>query len=266
MIICTAIIPIHKDLHYYKRIKMEQNQRKTFNWVLPKKIENRIGVNSYGRQRTIFEEEHLLIILHDLPKVGEKSRDPYVFLRQPEGHFFCNGNVKGETALTDIIQRYIDRFLVLDEEYNESDSAESYFKILEEVIIISRSATNLYQTLQKAREHVMADKFILEMRDAAAEMHRNFELLLMDVKNALDYTRAKSSERQAMKAEEAVEAQHRLNILVALFFPLMTVATIFGMNLVHGFEKQATSLFWAVLSGGLLLGLFLMRWVMKKSK
>ena len=37
---------------------------KQFDWTLLDAIEVRLGSNTYGRQRTIFEDDHLLAILH----------------------------------------------------------------------------------------------------------------------------------------------------------------------------------------------------------
>ena len=50
-------------------------KRKEFSWQLPEKIVHRLGDTSYGRQRAIFEDDHLLIILHLPPVNGgaEKS-------------------------------------------------------------------------------------------------------------------------------------------------------------------------------------------------
>ncbi len=71
-------------------------------------------------------------------------------------------------------------------------------------------------------------------------------IILADAKLALDYRIAQSAEVQMAKATEMTAAQHKLNILAAATFPLMAVATFFGMNLVHGFES-APGLFWVVL-------------------
>ena len=55
---------------------------------------------------------------------------------------------------------------------------------------------------------------------------------------------------------------HRLNILAAFFFPMVTLATIFGMSLEHGFERLYAPLpFFGLIAFGLLLGWFLNQFI-----
>jgi len=62
-------------------------------------------------------------------------------------------------------------------------------------------------------------------------------------------------------AEVGNRAQHKLNILAAIAFPLMSVSAVFGMNLQSGLENKPLFLFWLVFLGGLSLGLFVKGWV-----
>jgi Mg2+ and Co2+ transporter CorA len=53
-------------------------------------------------------------------------------------------------------------------------------------------------------------------------------------------------------------AAHRLNMLVAFFFPIATLTAIFGVNLDHGYEhRHAPYLFLGTIAIGLLCGAIL---------
>jgi Mg2+ and Co2+ transporter CorA len=54
-------------------------------------------------------------------------------------------------------------------------------------------------------------------------------------------------------------------LLAAAFFPVATLATVFGMNLAHGMEEWATPAhFWGILGLGLASGLLLARIIARK--
>ncbi len=239
-------------------------KRKHYNWELPAKIEDRLGESTYGKQRAIFEDDNLLIILHDIPDADQLTRDSQVFWRKPDGEFLCNGQGDGQKLLKQLLNSYDKKLDKLDEAYEKVANSDDLFAILEEVAPVNRTSTNLYNTLQSARELIKEDEFLLEMRDRSYEMQRNFELLLSDAKMALDYKIAKNAEEELIKSSEAVEAQHRLNILAAIFFPVMAIATIFGMNLSHGLEGSPPLIFWIVFILGLFTGIFFKSWVVKK--
>ena len=101
------------------------------------------------------------------------------------------------------------------------------------------------------------------MRDEGYEISRNLELLLSNAQTALDYRIAQNAEAQAFRAEEMATAQHKLTVLAAITFPLMAVATLFGMNLSHGMEDKSPLLFWVVFAAGLVVGTATRGWVMK---
>ena len=56
-------------------------------------------------------------------------------------------------------------------------------------------------------------------------------------------------------------AQHKLNVLAAVTFPVMAVATLFGMGLVHGLENKPPYLFWFIFVIGFVMGMLTKRWV-----
>ena len=240
-------------------------KRKQYNWQLPKEIELRLGETTYGRQRAIFEAEHLFIVLHTPPVDDGPERECILFLRTSDGKYLCNGNDGGEMRLRRLLASYDRLFEKYDDLYDKSSSATDLFKLMEVVAPVNRSATHLYTALQSARSHVEGDTFLIAMRDEAYEVSRNLELLLGDAKLALDHRIAKNTEAQAEQAAEMASAQHKLNILAAVTFPLMGIATLMGMNLVHGLEKCPPSLFWIVVATTVIIGLLVKVWVTKKA-
>jgi hypothetical protein len=54
--------------------------------------------------------------------------------------------------------------------------------------------------------------------------------------------------------KQSVIATNRLNFLVALFLLLATIASVLGMNLSHGINKDDPLHFFAVVVFGILLG------------
>jgi Mg2+ and Co2+ transporter CorA len=241
-------------------------RRKKYNWDLPEKIRNRLGESSYGRQRVIFEENHLLIILHAPPGSTDLHRDTRVFLRKPSGEWQSDGKEYGEAKLKTLIESYQSLFQKLEDDYEKQKTADDLFQLLELLVPVSRAANNFAEALQEARTHAQADSFLIVMRDKASSFQRNFELLLADAKLSLDYKIAKNSELQASEAQKMAASQHKLNLLAAITFPLMAVATIFGMNLMSGFEDAESFYFWLVFAAGIVLGLVTMKWVTNSKK
>ena len=235
--------------------------RPTYRWQLPAAIERRLGTDTYGRQRAIFEEGHLLIILHEPPKPDEDTRRPRVFLRDPQGKVQCNGQPEGEAKLRRLLTSYQKLFDTHDDACDSATTASELFRVLETILPVNRASTNLYHALQSAREQVGDDKFLIAVRDQAYELSRSFDLLVADAKLTLDYRIARNAELQTAQAAKATDAQHKLNVLAAITFPLMAIATIFGMNLRHGLEDQAPVLFWLVFAGGFLTGMLTKVWV-----
>jgi hypothetical protein len=237
--------------------------RKTMQWVLPPEIEARLGDNSYGRQRAIFEAEHLLVILHLPPMPGTIERETSLFLRKPDGSLFANGMKGGDFQLRQLLGNYRKRWEECDKEYDAADSAEDLFLLLEKLAPLNRSSTNMANALQAARDYAKDDKFLISMRDESYEISRAFDLLLIDAKLKLDYRMAKNAEAHAAKADEMTKAQHKLNVLAAITFPITALAAVLGMNLTHGLENHSPILFFAVMVLGISVGLLVKRWVTK---
>ncbi|MEW6304522.1 MAG: CorA family divalent cation transporter [Verrucomicrobiota bacterium] len=231
------------------------------NWEVPEAIRVRVG-SSYGRQRAIVEEGHLLLILHKPPKPDQREREGILFWRKPAGDWACNAGGGGIRLLKDHIRSYAELEKQLDDEFESAKTAEELFAVLEEVAPVRRAAKNLFSAVQAAREGVARDTALIEARDLAYEVDRNLELLHEETQNAIDYRIAKQGEEQAKLTQEAIHASHRLNILAALFLPLATITSLFGMNLAHGLDQGSPPLFWAVFAIGLVIGFMMKGWVL----
>lgn len=238
--------------------------RKRRSWQLPPEIEARLGEGSYGRQRSIFEGGHLLIILHDPPGTEELDRDEVAFLREKDGKYLCDGFDGGEQKLRKLIASYRVKWEACDELYDKAVDAEGLFNLLEMLAPLNRASTNLANALQSARDYVKEDKFLIGARDEGYEMSRAFDLLLTDAKLKLDYLMAKNAEAASAKADEMAIAQHKLNILAAITFPLMALAALMGVNLTHGLEDKSPVLFYVMLAFGFGIGFVVKSWVTKK--
>ncbi|MBN1591140.1 MAG: hypothetical protein JW888_16620 [Pirellulales bacterium] len=161
-----------------------------------------------------------------------------------------------------LLSEYQSRYDALENAYQRSHSAAELFEIIEAATPISRAAGNMRDALQSAREYVEEDPLLIAMRDEAYAIARNFELLLSDARGALDYRIARHAEAQADRAEQLAISQHKLNVLAAITFPLLIVATLFGMNLSSGFEQESPLWFYGVFVLGLIVGLLVLSWVM----
>jgi Mg2+ and Co2+ transporter CorA len=240
--------------------------REHFEWTLPQEIANRLSDVTYGHQRAIYEAKHLLIILHAPPAPNETERTNVVFLRTPDGKYFCNGRQSGEVELVQLLESYQTLLDQYNDDYDHVESSKDLYKILAAISPLNRASTNLHNALQAAREYEKKDKFLIEMRDRAHDLSRNFELLLADAKLALDFRIAQNSDMHAQQIEKMAAAQHKLNVLAAITFPLIAVATLFGMNLMSGLEDQSPLLFWGVFAICLLVGVTSLSWVIKNNK
>jgi Mg2+ and Co2+ transporter CorA len=131
---------------------------------------------------------------------------------------------------------------------------------------LARASSGMHRALQEARESIKDDSFIIEVRDLAYEVERNLELLLEDVRNAIQQSAAREAEAQARSSKEALAASHRLNILAALFLPLTAITSLFGMSFARGMDEQIPTMFWFIFAGGVTLGFAMKSWVTAKPK
>lgn len=236
-------------------------RRIDYDWELPPEIQQRLGGASYGAQRVIHEQGHLMVILHEPPAGSGAERKPAVFLRKPDGAWFHKGNSPGERAFAKLLDSYRAALSTFEIRHQAAETSEELFQILGPLIPLTRAAMNMQATLQAAREAVKDDLMLIDLRDLAVEITRGMELLLADTRMSLDYRLAHAAEAQARAGMEVSRAQHKLNTIAALTFPLMAIGAAFGMNLHSGVENMPTWVYWAIFVAGLAMGVMLRGWV-----
>ncbi|MBI1248956.1 hypothetical protein GC197_14080 [bacterium] len=226
-------------------------------WEVPPIFHQRLG-DGPGRQRVMESDGHLLIVLHRPPRLGDRVRSGRYFWRNPEGKWHSSDLGQGPSAMLKHLEEYHTAIGRLEKAEAEAQSSEEYFRVISELTPLLRATRNLHATLQKARETVGNDRTMINYRDRSYELERAAELLYNEAKNELDFLIAQRSEQQAASSHRMAVSAHRLNILVALFFPIATLATVFGSSLRHGLETAAAPYpFFGMLIVGFILGLIL---------
>ena len=221
--------------------------------TIPEAIRNRVG-REPGPQRAMLEEEHLLIILHQIPGPDDASRRPALFWRQPDGTWKSSPDGGGSLALQNHLNAFAARLDELDKAEHIAQTASEYHKVLEAIAPVLRSSRGLHRALQQAREFVKADRDLINLRDQAAGIERNAELLLQDAQFGLNFTVAKQAEAQAQSAQRMANTSHRLNVLAALFLPLTALTGLFSMSIRGPLEDKPVN-FWVIALAGMLVGL-----------
>lgn len=232
-------------------------------WQIPDAIRHRLG-HEAGPQRSMFEEGHLLIILHHIPLPNQSERVPAFFWRNPEDEWrSTEGKGMGPVALQSFLDAWEEKVHALEAEEQKALTAAEYHNLLEALGPILRATRGLHRALQQARELVKDDRDLINFRDIAAGLERSAELLLQDAQFGLDFIAARQSEQQAVIAQQMATTGHRLNIIAALFLPVTALASILSMQISSGIANT-TSNFWLVLMAGCLLGGSLAMWVNRK--
>jgi len=226
-------------------------------WTLPQRIRDRLG-ESAGRQRAMEAEGHLLLVLHQPPTAAEPERAGRFFWRDPAGAWKSNACGAGIQGLKSHIDEYATKIDKLEDALQVATSSAALYAILRELAPLARTTRNMLVALQQARELCPADRDLIVLRDRAGELDRAAELALHDAQASLDYQVAYHQELESQRTYEMAVATHRLNLLVALFFPIATLSSILGMNVVHGLENaRSPQTFYMVLGAGLAAGLIL---------
>jgi len=226
-------------------------------WGVPERFRQRLGTTA-GKQRAMLDGGHLLLVLHELPKPGELERTARLFWRAPTGEWRATGSKgNGLKNLQEHLQVYRKRVQELDDEIDVATTAKQLYGVLRHLTPVARAARSLHRALQEARDG-LDNRDIIVARDIAGDIERTVDLLSGDAKNALDYIEAKEAETQTALARRATEAQHRLNLIAALFLPITAVGSVLGMNLPSGLEGSGTFTFWIVCVAAFGMG-FLVR-------
>jgi len=128
---------------------------------------------------------------------------------------------------------------------------------VEEMLPLKRTAANLHATLDEARKSLPMVRELINFRDQAYDVARSADLLYEAIEAGADLAHTRQAEAQAEHSRSQAESAHRLNLLVAFFFPLATLAAVFGMNLTHGLQAAddpSRLPFLAVCGTGMILG------------
>lgn len=237
-------------------------------WNVPTEFIDRLG-KQVGRQRTMGAEGHLLIILHAPPTPEDMYRKGRFFWRQPDAIWHASEFKGGPDALNRHLDEYQQLLEEFDEKVDQATNSLEYLEVLNHLGPVYRALCHTTQALQIAREAIPKDKLLIDYRDNAYRLERTAELLIEDAKNALEFIVAKQAEEQAQVSARIELSSHRLNLLIAYFFPIATLSTIFGSNFRHGFERYMMPFPFIFMVGtGLALGfiihLFLMRGTVRK--
>ncbi len=236
------------------------------NWILPDAISSRVSKTTFGRQRAIAEEGQCLLVLRDVPRPDEDRRPGVLFWFDENGQWRSNSPNPDPSALRRHVSKYAEAQNKLEDETESAQDLAQLFDILERLNPLKRSATNMFNALQQARENIGDNPDIIEARDLAYDVSRDFELLLEEVKQSIELRKAKDQEQEAEFSYNALVASHRLNTLAAFTFPLMAISGLLGVNIPSGLEESPVLLFWFVLITSLLSGFALKTWVNAKVK
>ena len=228
-------------------------------WSIPIEIRRRLS-GRVGRQRAMACDDHLLMVLQPVPDRTMPRQPGVYFWRCPEGEWSHSEQGAGFAALEQLVQDYENVVVELEREQDAATSTKEWFQILERVGPIHRAARSLHDTLLESLELSKNYEHRTQLQplsDQASEVERSTELLQSDVRNSIQYEIARQTELQAGFSRVQSRAAHRLNVLVAIFLPLATLSSVFGMNLATGFEGVSPVLFWLVLILGAAVGGFI---------
>ena len=199
-------------------------------WDLPTVLRIRLG-HGPGRQRALEADEHLLLVLHDVPKRHQTTRVGQLFWRQPNGNWHSSIPGAGPAGVEQHLQTFAKEIDRLMEEVEEARSSKAFFNILGQLSPLARSTRNMYTALQDARKLCQQDQQLIDWRDTAYDLSRGVELLQNDAQTALNFEIAHQAEIQAEASHQMATSAHRLNVLAAFFFPLATLLAVLGANL-----------------------------------
>lgn len=215
---------------------MEQRSILPGTWGVPAEFRKRLGDRA-GRQRPMLAEGHLLLVLHKPPKPNETERQGRFFWRKPDGTWTTNDLGSGIGAMTRHLAEYAEQIQGFEKMDESAQTSAEYFQVLDGVAPLHRAATHLHQVLQEARKMVPEDRSLINFRDQAYDLERTADLLYTSAKNGLDYAIARRAEEEASASRKMALSAHRLNMLVAFFFPLATISGVFGVSFPTGVER-----------------------------
>jgi hypothetical protein len=215
-------------------------------------------------------EGHLILVLHAAPGADEIGRRGRFFWRDPSGQWRGAPKTDRVATLAEHMDEYEAAIAALEHAEEAAQEARDYFELLDSITPLSRATRNLYDVLQQARETVADDREVIVVRDQAYDLTRRVDLLHEDARNGLEFAIAWQAEQQAEMSHQMSVAAHRLNVLAAFFFPIVTLMAIFGANLQHGLEGwdklNGPLPLIVVLAAGLLCGVVLTGFVTRPAR
>jgi len=226
-------------------------------WELPQIFRNRLG-QDVGRQRLMSEEGQLLAVMHELPKKEDRGlRKPVLFWVNDVEEWKSMPRSGGKASLKQHVQDYLDKALALDTRLDKmgDETAEEIHDVIDAATPMLRAVRNMANVMKDLRNALPNDREVLAIRDMSVEAERATDLLLADAKSSLDFIIAKNASKQAIEAQKATNEAQKLNRLAALFFPLVTLASLFGMNApseVLGFPGSFVVILAGLILGGIL--------------
>ncbi len=233
-----------------------ETKRPTFipkSWNLPESIRRRLG-DAAGRQRLMDEEGHLLLILHQPPEPEDNEiRKPALFWSNPAGEWKSYPEGGGLAALDAHLEAYRRNIHALDSAVESASTPRQYFGVMKRVTPLLRATRNLLAVLQEAREKRPDERRFINFRDRAVDLERAIDLVAGDAKAGMEFSLAENTEEQSRFAHEAAVEARKLNRLAAFFFPLATLAAVFGIN--PPSEVLASPGAWLVVALGVIAGL-----------
>ncbi len=224
-------------------------------WDLPEALRVRLG-DQAGKQRLMDEDGHLLLILHRVPKPeDDELRHPVLFWCNPAGEWRTTANGAGLPTLDAHLAEFRAYIHALDDAVEAARTPRQYFDIMRAVNPVHRTTRNLLVVMQDARKARPNERRLIVLRDHAVDLERAIELAANDARSGMEFALAEANEAQAHEARVANQEARRLNHMVAFFFPLATLVSIFGME--DPAKVLAMPGFWAVIGIGLVMGVFL---------
>lgn len=204
-------------------------------WDIPQVFRDRLGVSA-GRQRAMVHDGHLLLVLHAPPSDDHADRGGRFFWKDPAGSWSAHASGRPCRSLDSHLAEFETIVAEIDERDAADENAVELHADITALAPLARATRNLHAALQHARETLPEADEIIVFRDRANQVERMAELAYQDAKNTLGFTTALQAEAQARSGLQMARSAHRLNVLVAFFFPMATLSAIFGVNLTHGFE------------------------------
>ena len=64
-------------------------------WNIPNAIRLRLGANTTGRQRALVADGYLMLVLHEVPRHGQRERRGAYFFRSPDGQWSSSRESSG---------------------------------------------------------------------------------------------------------------------------------------------------------------------------